>query len=86
MHFAEAVERLRGPSPSARLGMTPHYFFGFAAGLLASWANVFTRSNSVLNPLTKSWVPYSKSTTKQKVKKTKRTSQNSPRSNDMNRW
>src|SRR5438067_3647915 len=62
------------------------YFFGFDAGLPASLAKVFTRSNSFWNPLAKSWVPYSKRTTKQKVKKTKRTSQKSPRSSDINRW
>ena len=46
-------------------------------------AYVFTRSNSFWNPLTKSCVPYSNSTTKQKVKNTNRTSQKRPRSNPM---
>jgi hypothetical protein len=85
--FAEAIDPLRGPSPSAGLGMTSRaaliYFFGFSAGLPASFAKALTRSNSFWNPLVKSWVPYSKRTTKQKVKKTKRTSQKSPRRSDM---
>ena len=59
------------------------YFLGFAAGLPASLAKTFTRSNSFWNPLVKSCVPYSKRTTKQKVKKTNKTSQKSPRRSDM---
>lgn len=59
------------------------YFFGFAAGLPASTAKALIRSNSFWNPLVKSRVPYSKRTTKQKVKKTNKTSQKSPRMSDM---
>src|SRR6266513_131032 len=67
------------------------YFFfapgdGEAFGLLtASTTKFFTRSASCLKPLVKSWVPYSKSTTNEKVKKTNRTSQNSPRMRDIAR-
>src|SRR5688572_568309 len=63
-------------------GIPLRYFFGFE-GCAASLANFCTLSSSFLNPLVKSFVPYSKSTTKQKVKNRKRTSQNSPRSSDM---
>ena len=52
---------------------------GFAEGLEAAIAYDFTFSNSVWNPEAKSWVPYSKSTTKQNVKNTKRTNQKRPR-------
>src|SRR5207237_10136603 len=67
------------------------YFFfapgdGEAFGLLtASTAKFFTRSASCLKPLVKSWVPYSKSTTKENVKKTNRTSKHSTRIRDIAR-
>ena len=69
---------------TARVIPNERYFF-FFSGLAFSTTQVFACSNSVLNPFAKSCVPYSKSTTKQKVKKTKRTSQNSPRMSDMSR-
>ena len=69
---------------TARVIPNKGYFF-FFSGLTFSTTQVFACSNSVLNPFAKSCVPYSKSTTKQKVKKTKRTSQNSPRMSDMSR-
>jgi len=60
-----------------------NYFFGLSALLVCLTINAFTRAASFWNPFVKSCVPYSKSTMKQNVKKTKRASQKSPRSNPM---
>src|SRR4029077_10278858 len=56
------------------------YFF-FGSGALLVWlvTNVFSRLNSFLNPGTKSLVPYSKRTTKLKVKNTNKATQKSVR-------
>ena len=68
-----------------------YFFFTPGDGEAFRLAYRFHRRNSsparllVLKPLVKSSVPYSKSTTKQKVKKTNRTSQNSPRMRDIAR-
>src|ERR1051325_7750095 len=59
------------------------YFFGFCALSACFMTKDLTRPNSFWNPLAKSCVPYSKSTMKLKVKKTKRANQNSPRSKAM---
>src|SRR6266480_82660 len=55
------------------------YFFGFCALSVCLTTNAFMRANSFWNPFVKSCVPYSKRTTKQKVKKTNKANQNSPR-------
>src|ERR1700732_1899949 len=72
----------RMSSSSSDQKLSRAYFFGFS-GFAACFTKVFTRSNSFWNPLVKSCVPYSKRTTKQNVKKTKRANQNRPRSNDI---
>src|SRR5205823_7824793 len=58
-------------------------FFGFWIFSVCFTTNDFTRANSFWKPFAKLFGPYSKSTTKQKAKTMKRTSQNSPRSNPM---
>ena len=58
-------------------------FFGFSTFSVCLTTNDFTRANSFLQPFAKSRGPYSNSTTKQKARTAKRTSQNNPRSNAM---
>jgi hypothetical protein len=63
----------------------PLRYFFFGSGFVEVWlmTNDFTRLNSFLNPGTKSLVPYSKRTTKLKVKNRNRTTQKIVRSNCM---
>ena len=85
------VDRETGRMLALRADITPQIARVVATRLrdepkpvrLACVTNVFNFSNSVLNPELKSRVPYSNNTTKQNVKKAKRTSQKSPRSSDM---
>ena len=66
------------PDATARQGLGSSAFF--FAGWAASWTKLVTRLISFWKPGTKSFGPYSKSTTKQKVKNTKSTNQKSVRS------